>query len=39
MSKCYVVYTDYQEDTMILNNLQHNVFKRRRGHFICRSVL
>ena len=25
MSKCYVVYTDYQEDTMILNNLQHNV--------------
>lgn len=25
MNKCYVVYTDYQEDTMILNNLQHNV--------------
>ena len=25
MSKCYVVYTDYQEDAMILNNLQHNV--------------
>ena len=25
MSKCYAVYTDYQEDTMILNNLQHNV--------------
>ena len=23
--KCYVVYTNYQEDTMILNNLQHNV--------------
>lgn len=25
MNKCYVVYTDYQEGTMILNNLQHNV--------------
>lgn len=25
MNKCYVVYTDYQEDAMILNNLQHNV--------------
>lgn len=25
MNKCYVVYTDYQEDTMILNNLQHSV--------------
>lgn len=25
MNKCYVVYTNYQEDTMILNNLQHNV--------------
>ena len=25
MSKCYVVYTDYQEETMILNNVQHNV--------------
>ena len=25
MNKCCVVYTDYQEDAMILNNLQHNV--------------
>lgn len=29
MNKCYVVYTDYQEDTMILNNLQHNVVINR----------
>ena len=25
MNKCYVVYTNYQEDAMILNSLQHNV--------------
>lgn len=25
MNKCYVVYTRYLEDEMILNNLQYNV--------------